>query len=273
MKSFRIWLRKYHILHKVISSIYRTLFQPIINGYYKGMLQYNLFIKKHELRLLKSKGFKNIKKFKKKSWKFGNNSDNVFRRYYTAEYSDKLAFVKIAKNDLTLLNEIELAAYIKDYDLPFVSKTYCYDYHFSDNTAFLASEYSENLKPFNSISDNILLNELFKQYNYILEKLEEIGIVHADIHENNLMINNSNNLTLIDFGISIIKGKNTKIDYIARPGTFYKTSDDGKKRIYDDAYSFIKMCERCYPDKNLQYNEEYKKIADRIGKNTAIIIL
>ena len=68
---------------------------------------------------------------------------------------------------------------------------------------------------------------------------------------------------ILDFGISGCVGERNTVDYIARPGTHFREEDG--IRIYDDAYSFVKMCERLDISENYKV-PSYNLIEDRIDK-------
>jgi hypothetical protein len=71
-------------------------------------------------------------------------------------------------------------------------------------------------------------------------------------------------LMLIDFGISYSENLENTVNYVARPGTYYKETENGT-RFYDDAYSFVKMIEKLSPPATFLQSEQYLKIVERIG--------
>lgn len=195
--------------------------------------------------------------------------DHAYRRYYVADLNGKKVFIKIARNDSTILNEIELGIHLKQYHLSFVCEEKYYDKDFDANgTSMLASEYIEKIYPF-AIPESyetfvILCNDFIE----LLQQLELSDVVHADIHRNNLMMKSNGKLVLLDFGISKILSEKNAVDYIARPGTYYRviTGNKRKYRIYDDAYSFCCLVEGLEIPMEWLEAEEYQNIKKRIGK-------
>ena len=128
----------------------------------------------------------------------------------------------------------------------------------------VAVEYLEGLQKFTVPTSIEEFSNLCVQFNYILDVLLKNDIVHADIHKGNLMTQNGK-LILMDYGISMKKSSGNKIDYNARPGTFYR--GNLKNRIYDDAFSFVEMIQELnLPDAFISV-DEFQKIVSKIGRN------
>ena len=194
---------------------------------------------------------------------------HAYRRYYVAAFNGKKVFIKIAKNDSTILNEIELGIHLKPYQLLFACEEEHYDKDFcADGTSMLASDYIENISSFAVPESYEAFAILCNDFLELLQQLELCNVVHADIHRNNLMMKNNGKLVLLDFGISKILSENNTVDYIARPGTYYRVINDnkGKYRIYDDAYSFCRLVESLEIPVEWLEAEEYQNIQRRIGK-------
>ena len=236
----------------------RYTVEYIKNGYYKNMLCYLFGVYWGEKRALKRYGFLKSKLYKSTSWRFGKGKDGAFRRYYSAYYDGVRTFVKISKNDSTVKNEIKFAEYLKCVQPSFVTSTVTTALNFNNGFDMLAIEFCDDLRSFSIPKTEYEFEQLCDQFLGILDGLQSMKIVHADIHKNNLMIKD-NRLILIDFGISYSENLDTSVDYSARPGTFYKETDDGL-RFYDDAYSFVKMVEKLSPPVSFFNGELYQKI-------------
>lgn len=265
--SIRSFIRKNRTLHTIVSGVYRNTIYLVTTGYTKGFAKYFFCVKKDEISKLRQMGFYDIDLFAKRSWKFGSGRDHAFRRYYVAKYNGCYTFIKIAQNDSTISNEIELARYLDSCRLDFVSRLVKYDLNFGNNALLLATEYCEGLRSFEIPKTYESFKRLCKDFLCILELLANYNVVHGDIHLNNLMLKKNGKLVLLDFGISKIQGKQNSVDYIARPGTYYKciVVNEKEYRIYDDAYSFCCMIKKMGILKEWENAIEYEEIHKRIG--------
>ena len=110
-----------------------------------------------------------------------------------------------------------------------------------------------------------------REFLEILDALESRDIIHADIHKNNLMLDQQGHLVLLDYGISMILRQDNSVDYKARPGTFYREKDG--VRIYDDAYSFVMMLEGLGLPEQWKNAEIYRQVCDRVDGYTGTVTL
>lgn len=251
------------LLVKYIRFLYHDILEGIFNGYYMYMINYTFCIKKGEIDALKNLGFEEIKPYKSRAWRRGTELDKAHRRYYSAKYNNTLSFIKVAKNDKTIQNEINVAERIHNKEWPFTPKTLMTKSSFGGGCKMLAITFEENL---HSIPDDASTDEIksyIKEFLFIHKSLSEAKLVHADIHRGNMMLNSDNHLILFDFGISKFLDMDNEIDYVARPGTFYQKTKDG--RLYDDAYSFICMIDSLSAHLDVLDCEEYREVKDRIG--------
>ena len=271
MKIIQI-IRKHKWIHKPISLFFHYFIYPFKEGYYRFMINYVIRIKKNEILQLEEYGFKSIKPFKSRSWRIGTEKDKAYRRYYTADFDNKTCFIKVAINDLTIGNEISIAQKLINKKLPFVPEIICFDKNMLGMKQMLATEFTRGLHPISkesvyndvpTVSSSELLDYCC-QMNDILESLESINLVHGDIHKGNLMLDGNNKLCLLDFGISKFINIPNDVNYKFRPGTYYQETKDG--RVYDDAYSFIRLINRYESVNEIRDSECYKKIESRIGK-------
>lgn len=273
LRKIRLTLSRYPIIYKIIMWVYANTFYLFKTSYIPDIAKYLLNTRNSDFKNLKSKGFKRIRIFKSRTWRFGHGKDGAYRRYYIARYNSKKVFIKIAKNDLTIINEISFAEIFENYNYDFINTVECIDKEFGDSTMMYATQFIESLSPFAVPGEEKEFQSLCTQFHNILLDLEKQGIVHADIHRKNLMVSAEGNLILLDFGISVKKGVDNGVDYSARPGTFYKTKKDGKTelRIYDDAYSFVRMIDMLDVTRDWLSSNEYQQIKNRIGINEHIV--
>ena len=263
--------RSWNWIYKPLSDFYQTLIRPIFNGYFIYMIKYYFLIRNNEVSKLKEYGFSNIATFKSKSWRRGTGQDHAHRRYYTANRSGIKCFIKVAENDKTIANEIVVSERLKGHNFSFTPKWVCSEDKFLGNLKMLAIEYQEGLHPI-AKEDNLgrtadipeaTLLQFCNEFLSICKQLDAVGLVHADIHKGNMMVDKDGHLCLLDFGISKFVDTCNDNDYKARPGTFYQV--EGKIRIYDDVYSFLKMLERYPSSSKIKNSSVYKEVESRLG--------
>ncbi len=256
------------IIYKYLSLIYRKIFAPIISGHMQYYIRYYFTVRRSEIRKLKNTGFKSIRSCKYNEWRIGKGKDLAYRRYYLAQFEEQKCFIKIGTNDSTVKNECLVLENYKNHSFRFSPQYIKGNLAFDNDTVMIAVSYIEGLSKFEMPKTLSEFEGICSQFIEILNVLEDADLVHADIHKGNLTLKNQK-LYLMDYGISIIKSKGNEVDYISRPGTFYKLIEN--TRIYDDAYSFVSMIEQ---EKNHHAFEDcvsYKKIKEKIGNNVFIV--
>lgn len=257
-------IKKIKPIYLFLLYIKINLINPAISGHLWYYLRFLFTMKSSEIKKLKSKGFKKIKTFQPYTWRIGKGQDRAFRRYYLAWFNNTKCFIKIGKNDITVANEAKIYAFIKDKALDFFANCLFIDENFDDSTVMIANEFIEQLIPFTEIDQKSKFDIICSEFFELLDKLESLGIIHADIHKGNILTTPNNGIVLLDFGISFFKGKEKRINYNMRPGTFYINDEENNLRKYDDAYSFVKMIEGLdFPEEWL-HSLEYNKIVERI---------
>lgn len=260
-------------LFKIIGDNYLCMLCIIKSGLCWGMYKYFKYYRKFDYKILDEFLVKNPIKYKITAWRYGNEADGAFRRYYIGVYNNKKIFVKIATNDLTVQNEINIARYINNDIQPFLCTIRFYSIIY--NTCLIAFDYYDNLEDFKNPSEYKDFETLCSEYLEILKYLEKKQIIHGDIHKGNLLLDSNGKLILLDFGISFINKKQVNINYKVRKGTYFRELKKGKKivRVYDDAYSFIKMTDTFSFPKEWKQSIYYRKILERIDMNHICIEL
>ena len=269
MKSF---IRKHKLLYRILAGTYRNTIYLVKCGYVKSMIGYLLKTAGPEKKKLRAMGYTKPKAFKSKTWRIGKGLDGAQRRYYTAYKDGKKVFIKVAKFDATIRNEIELAQYLQDYSLDFVCPVVQYEKNFAPDTMMLANAYLDGVSSLKLPENAQDFAGLCDQFLHILQQLDHCGVIHADVHKNNLMLIDEKCLVLFDFGISMIKGQKNSIDYVARPGTFYTMPEQGR-RVYDDAYSFVMQMQKLGLPEAWQSIPQYQAIKNAIGHNVGVVDL
>lgn len=272
--SLREYIRRFPLVHKPISLFFYFFVYPFCNGYYLFMIRYFFCIRNSEVKALQQYGFINVRPFKSRTWRLGLEKDRAYRRYYLCCYKGEKCFIKVAQNDSTIGNEIFVAEKLIGRDVPFIPKIISFDKNFDKDKQMLATSFVKGLHPISresvyndveTVSGNKLIEYCAQMLN-ILQSLEALQLVHADIHKGNLVLDDRDRLILLDFGISKFLNVDNNVQYGCRPGTFFKDTACG--RVYDDAYSFIKLIGRYDSCKEIVDSLAYKAICERIGKVT-----
>ncbi len=255
-------LRNHQKLHGFLTGVYRKTLYRVRPAHLKRMWQYRKNTAAAEVRKLKTYGFTHIHCFNTTSWRFGKGLDHAFRRYYTARYGAKKVFIKVAKNDATICNEIDVGRKLQNCSVLRGGQALVSDKEFAQSTMMLAMEFNEGLNTFHLPGTVEGFESQCREFLAILDALRQRQIIHADIHKNNLMLDAQGHLVLLDYGISMILGQENGVDYKARPGTFYREKDG--MRTYDDAYSFVTMMEGLGLPEQWKNAEIYRQVCDRI---------
>lgn len=265
-------LRKYPLLFILLKKLYRGVIHPIQSGYAFGHSYYLFAIKKREVKKLSNLEFQNVCEFKPDTWRYGKGKDNAYRRYYTATFEGKKCFIKVAtKNDSTVSNEIDVQEYIQGRYWKFTPACLMTQRVFDKGIVMLANEYRLGLRPFVLPLTLDAFEKMCDCFCIIADSLYEAGLVHADVHRGNLLMDDAGSLVLLDFGISYILSKGNQVDYVARPGTFFR--DSGQSRLYDDIYSFIRVLEKEGLPEEWKQNAHYLNVMGRMGRCSIIIKL
>lgn len=257
-------VRKYKYVHKLLSIFYYVLVEPFSSGYLKYMIYYYVVICRKEKKELKRRGYKHITIYKSKNWRIGKEKDHAQRRYYVAFFNNTRCFVKIAKNDKTIINEIKIQKDLSNKNWKFLPAFLDYDLSFIESYKLLTVEYMQGLKDIDMTREGFSFDAFCVKIIEILNALYEVSLVHADIHKGNLVEDQNGNLYLLDYGISRFINKTNDVDYDERPGTYFFYDDN--MRVYDDAFSIVQMINYQLPVEKVNMNFYYNQIKSFIGR-------
>ena len=197
-------------------------------------------------------------------WYIGDDHEGTIRKYYQAVYCGESCFVKLAQNDSTICNEIFVNQYATKHSLAFVPQTLLCDMAYDIDTSLLVTQFRANLRKFTIPEDIVQFERYCMNFLDIHCEMEKYEMVHGDISDSNLLLDDSQQMVLTDFGIGRVTGaEKYMIDYIAHDGNYY--INKGNMRIYDDAYSYIQMLEACGIPLNFKEIRAYRCIFERIG--------
>ena len=217
-------------------------------------------------------GISEIKPFRTERWYIGEDSEGTIRKYYMASYCGEACFVKLAKYDSTIKNEIFVNNYIACCDLSFVPRTLTSDIDFGRDESMLVTQYISGLSNFQIPEDTNLFDKYCDDFIHMHGAMQKFKIIHSDINDTNLLLNSCQQMILTDFGIGKAPGTEVFcIDYEAHDGTFYV--DDGDLRTYDDAYSFVKMLDKSGIASSYKGRTSYKKVLQLVGLHQNIVRL
>lgn len=244
--------------------LYRKIYIPYKKGFIWFVFKYFFLIRKKDYNSLRASGFDNIKTYEFMTWRIGHESDGAHRRYYLADYNGVRCFVKIAKGDLTVLNEIYVQSKIRYLGWDFTPECVFLKKELYKDTHILAVKYINDLKPLCGQGWDFNIESFCRQILNILNKLKDAGLVHADIHVGNLAKDSDGKVYLLDFGISKFTGDAPTVDYDQREGTFFIVEDNLK--IYDDAFSVIEMINNQIGIANCKQTPYYDEIVNLYGR-------
>lgn len=253
-------LRKNTTVYSYAIKFYDNVVRPVKSGHLKYYLSYSINHRNEEINELKKYGFTKIKPINWQEWRIGKGKDGAHRRYYEAFSGKQKCFVKVGFSDATVDNEL-LILENESITLPFSPRLIAGSRTFSENTAMVAVEFIEGLSKFRLPENLSQFEHICVEFQRVLELLKQCRIVHADIHKGNLMMK-GNELFLLDYGISMNIDLGNNIDYMARPGTYYRIENDMRK--YDDAFSFVKTIENYNPPEEYKNSPMFLEIKEKV---------
>jgi serine/threonine protein kinase len=196
------------------------------------------------------------------------NGKKNLRFFYKAKYNGRECFIKLGENDAISMNrEISANKYIKECGLDFIPDMLICDEFYDDDTVMIATEYIFGLKNFETPENQEHFEKVCVSFEYVHRCLEKFGIIHGDLNRSNIALR-GNDIILIDFGISWIPGADNHIPLKLLPGSGISYIKSGSTRIYDLAFSFIRILEECGISQDFKQQECYKRIEQLVGVHT-----
>lgn len=256
-------------LFSISKKIYHEILVPMRTGRAYYWVWYCITLRRKEIQKLSKLGFSEIKPYKHNDWRIGEDTDRAYRRFYMARKGNTVCFIKVGKHDKTVCNEIAVHKRIECKRFSFTPNCVMVDENFGKDTVMLALEFFEGLHYIPETASEKDITRICGQFISIFHNLSNVNLVHADIHRGNLMLDNRDNVVLLDFGISKFLNDENIIDYVERPGTFYRFV--GTQRLYDDAYSFLQMLEKQIHISFLDAIEEVNQIKEMVDQQCFLI--
>lgn len=215
---------------------------------------------KNQLKIL---GFKKIKTFSLSTWKFVK--EDVVRFTLVANLDNRKYLIKCGKGfDEKINNSIRFQILFNDeFDFIPKGKELIIDGYKAYLTEFIESVSFDDYCRFSDIKD---IDELIKQTNVALDKLNEKKIVHCDLESVNVLIQKkTNKIFLIDFDTCCSKEYNLFCAPNAFPGYTIKQFFEDCV-VYDDAYSFYELFKR-YNFADIEKLDSFNTLKNKIGRN------
>lgn len=214
--------------------------------------------------------FRDICCYRTDRWYIGDDGTQTLRKYYSAIFDDTRCFVKVVENDSTIDNEIFVNRYMTERGIACVPQTVFASRPGADGKAILATTWLDDPKSFYLPPDLALFRRFVSEYLEILRIFRENQISHNDVSESNLVVVGGGRLMLTDFGIGSVPGSEYfGIDYVVHDGTYYR--QNGEVRIYDDAWSFVKILDDAGITDEQKQTNEYRELLAQMGKRTHVV--
>jgi len=228
---------------------------------------YYLLYHRRTITKLSAYGFSDISTHQVRRWLRIIRGEFLIRFYYFAKLNGEPCFIKIAKRDHTLKNEIYVNKYLIAHGATFMPRLLISDVDFDKDRTMLAFEAISDMREF-EMPDNVTTFEsVCKDFEDIFNFFREHGIIHNDVNDSNLLLDLNNHIILIDFGIAKSpESDNSHFRNSVQRGLYYQSSADS--RLYDDAYSFIRMLDDHNIPDVFRQNACYKRIEQLVGMHT-----
>ena len=242
----------------------------IVNKVVYIVLYYLFSHRKHVVRLSKY-GLTNIKTHQIRRWLRVVRGEKLVRFYYHAKLNNKPCFVKMAKQDSTLKNEIFINKYLTQCGATFAPRLLISDENYDKDTTMMVFETIVDVREFELPDNEATLESICECFEDIYKFFLEHGIVHGDINESNLLLSQDNQIILLDFGLaSSLESDISSLRDSVQHGYYYQFSANA--RIYDDAYSFLKMLDDSGVPEAFKKKECYQRIEKLVGVHSRSII-
>ena len=228
---------------------------------------YFLFYHRKAVSKLSSYGFSDIKTYEVRRWVRIVRDKKLIRFYYKAQFKGIPCFIKLARMDITMKNEIFVNKYLVECGADFAPQMLISDENYSEDTSMIAFESISDLREFELPADENTFESICEEFEGIFKFFLKHGIIHGDINDSNLTLNRKNHIILIDFGLGKTPDSDTSLlSFSVQRGLYYQSTEN--TRIYDDAYSFVSMLDDCGISEAFKQKECYKRIKQLVGVHT-----
>ena len=250
-------------------SFVRTLKRKCIKAL--SIIKYLLSQYRRDRIKLSSYGISRVVFFKVRQWKF-NKEKMRTRVYYKAIRNGEKCFVKIGKSDGALKNEINIYKYLKQCNIKFVPQYLISEESYDNDRILLVLQYLEGVNKFKTPKTEDEFNHICNEFEAIHACFCKFGILQRDISITNIYMNNENKMVVTDFGMGVSPGSDVSlIDPESNVGTYFIFTE--KTRIYDDAYSFVRMLDECGIPSEYKEMECYRRIEKLVGIHTHSLVI
>jgi len=231
---------------------------------------YLIIYHRKTVKKLESYGLRDIKIYHFRvwlwwQWRKAATESNTKRYYYKANFNNKTCFVKLAKNDYAIKNEIFMCKYLTRSGIGFVPEYLLSDEDYDKYTSLLVTGFISDMRLFTLPADEKTFESICGEFEQILYCFTQHNVFHGDISASNVLMDSENHITIIDFALGSAPG--SEVYKLKNPrGINYRLS--GNVCTYDNAYSFIKLLDDCGIGGAYKNKDCYKSIERLIGAHT-----
>ena len=228
---------------------------------------YFLFYHHAAVTRLSTYGLSDISTYQIRRWLRVVRGEKLIRFYYQAKFKGEPCFIKMAKLDNTIGNEIYINKYLARCGATFVPRLLISDDNYNKDTSMMVLEAISDMREFELPDNESSFESICGDFEDIYKFFLEHGIIHGDINDSNLLLDHDNHIILIDFGLAKSPGSDTsQLSCSVQRGLYYQSSEN--TRIYDDAYSFLRMLDDCGIPDAFRQKECYQRIERLVGTHT-----
>jgi len=203
-------------------------------------------------------------------WYTGLGAEKLVRLFYRARYNGEPCFIKLVTNDSSIKKEIFINEYATQCNLDFIPKL-LQSNDINKNSSFLVTEFISGAKKFQMPNDEKSFETICANFIYIHDCLKKYDIIHGDISISNIILDSQNRIKLIDFGVGKAPGSEVfDTGRFIHRGTYYIPTNDS--RIYDNAFSFLKVMDAAGIPTAFKQKKCYKEIESLVGEHTYTVM-
>jgi len=253
-----------------MNNIYRKFGRLAYKLFY--LLLYFMFRHRKTVVKLASYGITDVRIYCVRRWYTCHGAEKTDRLFFKGVFNGTKCFIKLAANDSTIKKEIFINNYMTECGINFVPKLLLSDSNYNINSALLVTELIQDIKKFKLPDNERAFEVMCNKFEHIHSCLKKFSIVHGDISLSNVLVDKNACIILIDFGIGWVPGSEIfRTNHLIHHGTYYIESDN--VRIYDNAFSFLRVLDHSKIPAEYKQKECYKKIERLVGVHSHIIPL